>query len=627
MDFNDHTGPMGAFHSVVLFIIVCLLFTVVIYLQMYTAQPYVRIVNFKYKSNYYETFTIPEGYDVDTQGRKWSNWHQDEKGIAKMCNLFNHSAGFLNDNLNTRASKLGMKLWGEWIVAYLSELEKTDVTDPHFQGFPWGKNWYEFTISSTTNMAYYIVNKGNSRAVNVAAAKAIQYIIIDPEHSLGYTRDKANSAMMVFPWTLSHLITGTLDKTNPSYKYAIQQYDLAPNPNIKLNEDGVHIDYAYLIHNGVYAYGYFESIYAIYPDTKQIISEVAEKNIDYHHDMWTAKLYHPTIGMSGSTLFHRQNNTHCNTYRGKQKLGSVVTVPSMRYLRIFGENFQWSVRLGGMSIVYYECDQTVYNMGLYSCLCKERFVKGSSTEATFPRSGFIWRTDSPKLTEVDPNPDNVEHPTTYGYKSGRSSEEAHSFVFVDYDEGVAFFEVMHVTYQPLLDTHIGESGYFDFQTGVLKYWQDMQGMENHTSQHSTQWGKDTIDLDHDPLLDEKKYVIEYLMDMRTGETSYQKSEVADKYFAHIHTLNSIYNSFAWPDTGHGSFPSAPSGKAEDSFSIIWKHNKPFIYMPGENEIHSYEKTVTYRGDTMHFVFDQEWNQYLIKDYVKTNKYLLWSIDD
>lgn len=398
MELTDRTGSAGAYTQIVLFIIVCLLFAVVVYFQLDVAQPYIRILNYVYKSNLNVPFEVPNGYDQETQGRQWANWHVDEKGISVICTLFNNSAGWMNANPKNPKAILGMKLWGEWISAFLSELEKTNITDPWFQGFPWGGNWYEFTISSTTNMAYYIVNKLNSRAVNVAAAKAIQYIIVDPQRSLGYTRDKANSAMMLFPWTLSHLITNTLDRSNPAFKYAIEQYNLAPDTTIRANEDGVHLDYSYLTHSGVYAYGYLWSIYNIYPDTKQILPEVQHYDLDTHIDRIYSKLKHPKIDTAGCALWHRARKLDgAGFYEGKRKTNVCEIIPSMRYIRYFADNVHYCARTMQTTVAYYEADQTVDDMGLYSALCRRVFHENDDPTPIFPDVGFIYPVGTTEL--------------------------------------------------------------------------------------------------------------------------------------------------------------------------------------------------------------------------------------
>ncbi|UHB41759.1 ODV-E66 [Macrobrachium rosenbergii nudivirus] len=399
---DSQDGKRSSDAKFIIFVVLIILLCVVIYFSLHTDEPYIFQVNYIYKSNYYKEFILPEDYDVATQGRKWSEWDTNEKGIAKICHLFNESMGFIQKTpKSNRKVKTAIKVIEDWIVAFLEALEKTDIVKPDFQGQPWGGNWYEFSIEAPTTLAYYIINRKSSGAISVLAARAIEYIIVNPQRSLGYDRDKANSAMMLFPWTLAHMVTGTLDVTNPAYLYAIDQYNLAPNENIPANIDGVHLDYSYLTHGGVYAYGYLWSIYNIYPDTKQILPEVKKFNLDYNIDKIYSKLRHPTIDTAGCALWHRQFRLNgSGYYTGKTKTSKCEVVPSMRYIRYFDENVHFSARTMQTSVAYYESDKTVDNMGLYSALCRRIFRKADSATPKFPDVGFIYPKGTTELIRV-----------------------------------------------------------------------------------------------------------------------------------------------------------------------------------------------------------------------------------
>ncbi len=585
---------------------------------MYTAQPFIRIIDYKYKTNYYVPFAIPDDYDVETQGRTWANWHVDEAGIQKICNLFNHSAGYVNDNPKLKASDLCVKLWEEWILAFLEELEKTDVTNPHFQGFPWGHNWYQFTISAPTNLAYYIVNKKNSRAINSAAAKAIQYLIIDPEHSLGYTRDKANSAMMLFPWTLSHLITGTLDTSNVSYLYAIEQYNLAPNKTIAANMDGVHIDGSYLTHNGVYAFGYLDSIYEIYPDTKQVIPEVAKYKLEVHIDRIHALLFHKTIARSGSTLWHRRQDTRCATYSGHLKTDKCEVMPLMRYVRVFndepGYEYQWSLRLPQRTIAFYESDQNVNDMGLYSCMCVKPFYPTDDDLPNFPVSGFYYRNGQTGLTTVE----NTNTTTTPHYASPMQ-KEAFAAVFRFKNEWVFAFS-QYMSLFPLIEKfHINQLYFFTIQKDTLDYYAGYGHEENYARNHYTfTWGGENYKIN-----DYGTYV-HGLMNLKTKTHTFEEwtlptknvdveSDAINRSTAHIPSLDWLTD---------GKFDSKNYGEQSSIYTVFYRIDNstyvPIGLCPSETEV---------CGDTLNmydpvnknkvtFTFDMKTNQYITDEYYK-----------
>ncbi|UBZ25647.1 ODV-E66 [Carcinus maenas nudivirus] len=611
--FNSQSGEKSTLVIFVMFIVLCFIMAILWYLTMNVQQPYVWYVNYIYKPNYYDTFILPKGYDIKTQGRELYKWDTDPDGLQKLCVMFNHSAGYLNENPKTRASKQFLSVWEDWIVAYLAKLEEIGVNGDHWFGYPWGTNWYQFTIDSTTNLAYYIVNRNSSPAIKVAAAKAIQYIIRDPQHSLGWTRDKANSAMMLFPWTLSHMITGTLDKTNAAYKYAIFQYDLTPNQTIPANADGIHIDYSYLTHQGVYAFGYVDSIYNIYPDTKQILPEVKAFDLDYHVDQMHSMLFHPTIPLSGSTLFHRRQDRGCGLYKGKTKRPKAVCMPSMRYLRVFTPEYQWSCRLGQKTIAYYECDQKVFNMGLYSCFCKQAFYPEDDPKEknVFPASGFLYNLDQTTLPEVDPDPNDLDHPTTQPYYSSQYTNRAYSYVFVDYDEQIAYFIVIHIIYEPLLDFHIDEAGYIDIKSDTFKYWISLQSKDEPT--HKIYWAGTEYVIGEIDKPDGHKEVIECTYHFKNKSGTITGTTQPETYIPHITTINPIYE---YQIRGQPGINQEGENLAPENKSVtVFKNGEPFIMCPAETDIMKETMTEIFRGKTYTFKWNTEWNQYLADTYV------------
>ncbi len=447
---EPQTGELASISKYVVLFVLIFIFIIICMMLLNTQQPYVKIINYIYKSNLYKEFELPSDYDVKTQGRVWSNWDTDQHGIKKVCDLFNSSMGYFNNNHRSPKAKAGIKVVEDWIVAFLSQLEETDVVNPDYQGLLWGTNWYEFSISAPTMLAYYIVNKASSNAIAKCAAKAIQYLIRNPQLSLGYVRDKANSAMMLFPWTLSHMITGTLDKTNEGFIYAVEQYNLAPNQNIKANDDGVHLDYSYLTHSGVYAYGYLWSIYNIYPDTKQILDEVKKFDLDRHIDMIYSKLRHPKIDTAGCALWHRQFRLNgSGYYTGKTKTNNCSIIPSMRYIRYFDDNIHFSARTMQTTVAYYEADHDVDNMGLYSALCRRIFREGDDPKPKFPDVGFIY----PKgTTELIQTPSTTTTTEPFFCELGPESK---SYVWTDGEEyGVLFQYKMKLP--PLLPVEFTE---------------------------------------------------------------------------------------------------------------------------------------------------------------------------
>ncbi|QLI62379.1 ODV_E66 [Dikerogammarus haemobaphes nudivirus] len=580
--------------------VIILLILVIGFMLIDFKQPYTKVIKFIYKSTYFTPLDFTD-YDFETQGRVKYNWHVDEKGLGAICHFWNSGCGWM-DKTDTKESRKAVKAFEDWIFAFLSELEKTEIVNSGFQGFPWGNNWYEFSIESTRTMAYYIVMNKHNGTTSIFAANSILYIIVNPQMSLGYERDKANSAMMVFPWSLAHSILGTLTeaKQDPSFAYAIAQYDLTPNETLQCNADGVHIDYSYLTHNGVYAFGYVDSIMEFYPDTKQVLPEIPQ-TIDKIVDRMHAYLRHPTIPLSGATLWNRQENTKSATYNGNLKTKACMVIPSMRYIRFFGttpgNEYQWCAKPGQQTVAYYECDQSVQNMGLYSCFCRKAFRPNDSSDVNAFTDGFILKKTSDDLLTVP-----AVETTTTTYRCEPWNDGSVTYVFTDGEEW-GFCRQQWIWYPPMLSRgfHMDESIYIDIKNEIITV---NYGFGNGISELP----EDQLTRrDYDLICNGERHDMgvpwhNIIIDLKNKTTTWEESD------SYNHALNkkTPYIEFS---------RSLPNG---GSYTIIYRDDQPKFLCPAENWVMGYTQEVPSKDESeiLKFDFDEDMNQYL---YTSTRK--------
>ncbi|QBB28630.1 ODV-E66 [Homarus gammarus nudivirus] len=406
-------------NSIFIFFVALTVFACLLYFIISDKAPYNVPISFTYKSKYYQKFITPEGYDEETQGRYWSGWHTSGAGIQMMTDLFNNSAGYINKNPNDKSSIKAMKLWEDWIGALTTKLEDIGVLNPHWiwSGIPWGDDWQPFSIDLPINLGYYIVNKAGITPFKHFAAKIIQSLIPNPKQSMGFDRDGITVATMLFPWIVSHIATGDLDKNNEGYIYAVNQFNIAPD-QIGTNEVGMHIDYGYrTLGTPSYGFGDIDLIYEIYTDTVQIIPELADLEVETHIDKVNSILKHPTIPMSGGTLYRIKEDVEMGLYTGATKTPQVIVLPSLKYIRYFTDDWQWCSTVDGSR--YYANNEGVLNMGSYSLFCRKMFRRGDTdTSPKFPVAGFISPKGTTELPKTSPG-----H-TTY--------ERLGSYVFTDY---------------------------------------------------------------------------------------------------------------------------------------------------------------------------------------------------
>lgn len=560
-----------------LFFVCILLILFIIVLQLQTPEGHV--IRFIYKPNFNNVPDFTD-YDYETQGRVRFGWREDEKGLARICDFYKKSMKWLETAPRWKTTH-ARNTMEEFIGACTFELRQTDLyAVEDFQGFPWGNNWYEFSIVLTTMLGYYMVHKYRFPAVTAMCSELIQKIIIDPQHSLGYDRDKANSAMMVFPWSLAKHLHGTFDPTNEAFLYAVAQYNFIPDQTLPANMDGIHLDYSYLTHSGVYAYGYIDSIVEIYPDAKQVIPEIP--SIDEPIDGLHALLKHKTIPFSGATLWNRQANVHSSLYTGKQDNYGFKVMPGMRYLRYFTPEFQWCSRAGQGTIAYYECDKTVQNMGLYSTLCRHVYYSNETSAAPrFPVAGFIAKKGATELPSVEPT-----LKTTTPYKP-KFISSTRSYVFSN-NEDYAISRMWYMEYTDLIGpTKFDETIIFNFKTNKLTayYWVD----------HG---------LDYGICVDDKNFIpmeeLRYKMHIDFSQRTY----TGEPYTTLTPSIASMTGSVvSIKEFGNG-------GKA-----IAFYRGEPYCATPAETDIMTVKEFSIKTDDIVYlFKFDAEANQFLFTKY-------------
>lgn len=535
-------------------------------------------MTFVYQSNcfYKPDFT---DYDFETQGRLKYKWNTSAQGLGDIATFWQRCIGYMDKN---EGQEDALKAFEDWIQAYRLELEKTNVVNDNFQGFPWGDNWYQFSVTSTIALAYYILCSKVKVIPSVSAETCIRYIIKDPQHSLGYTRDQTNSAVMLFPWTVAAKVAGTFDATNSGYLYAVEQFNLAPNKNLAANSDGVHIDYSYLTHGGVNAYGYILEIMGYYQDTQQVVEDISDNLVD-EVDKIKSILLHKTIPLSGCALWDRQANVGCPLYEGPRVTPACMVMPAMRYIRMFGTDYQWSSKLGQNTVAYYECDKTVQNMGLYSSFCRRRFTESTSPNTNFKTAGFLLHPDSDQLLTV-PGSSNT---TTKYFCDSAPGEIGNSFVFND-GEDLAIGWQEHLMYPPLLDrVVVNEYIVVNIKNETVNIISSFASEEGN---YDYMWGGNRYMLQPNP-----KSWKSATLNLKTGVQTIESDIVRSPPTLLELTNNKYYNQSILETNGH-------------YHNVIYRvsDNSPYILCPAEGVVLSQIITV----NDMNFSFDEYLNQYL-----------------
>ncbi|UBZ25517.1 ODV-E66 [Crangon crangon nudivirus] len=578
-------GPQFITGALVCIFIICIVVMAITYIIMRQYNPNHNIEDgiFKYKKSQFKTpdFT---GYDIETQGKTKYNWHIDDDGLVEICHFWNDSMGYYvthNEKLTV------LEDWLQSVIAQLRTCPFWD--DPDYGGsidkLPWGRNWESFTIELTRTMCYYMLLYWHKIPISALCAEAIKKIIRDPQYSLGWSRDKNDSATMLFPWTKAYMFTGNLDTTHPAYLYAIDQYDVRPDTTIANDQDGLHIDWGYLARGGIYDYGGLEYLYDSYQDTKQIVEEVGEYKLYDYIDEVRARLLHPTIQASGGTLFTRKETLDTavygsvGTYTGTKQLHPIQVIPSMRYIRYFTEDWQWCVRGVTQDLCYYESDQWVSNMGLYAMSDRSVYYKdGYSQTPKLTTVGFMCKNGVTELPEVI----RTEGATTEKHYPIMTDD---SFCFVVTDHDTYALMLTQSSYE-LVESNYSEHIVIDIKRQLATlYGYSVAYDKNQFCSDGQTMG---------PRLRNFKYTIDF------AKRSISDVESIDRMPTWLAMTEDIWNFY----------------QLDSKAQIAIKLNEVYCYIPHQKEIMDYEvfeRTYPVDEKDYKFKFDRDSNQYLRYD--------------
>lgn len=203
---------------------------------------------------------VPRGLDKYTVDGEttgvYERWSMDNVTLGEMCSWLNQCAWYCLREANPaefRARCLAVVC--DFVPRYA-----TAVEGKFNNVFPWGTNWYEFSISSTLMLFHYIMIERKDAKKREFAARLILKIIDTPKRSLGVKRDQANSIYMALPYLAAHIVLGTENEAtaNPDYAYVVD-YIKFPVVDRRKNE-GLYIDFTYITHGNCLAYGYLHEM-------------------------------------------------------------------------------------------------------------------------------------------------------------------------------------------------------------------------------------------------------------------------------------------------------------------------------------------------------------------------------
>lgn len=230
----------------------------------------------------------------------------------------------------------------------------------HFT-FPWGDNWYQFSISWPYSLAtsYYLLTNIYRRASDLLERfkdYVIYYIdkyVEEADTSMGWVRNGPNVVLIGAGYVAGHWLMGDLYdpsiQNSPSYLELLHQLQIP----LVTSGEGRYPDGGFVFHGNVRAYGYISSS----QDQATFIGAAQPNDFDIVVQLLSDIMCHPTIAANFSPLFTRTPQQ--GRFLNPGKLGSFVQnssrVVSVKYKRSF-------MQFMGMvpNLAYYESDRLQY---------------------------------------------------------------------------------------------------------------------------------------------------------------------------------------------------------------------------------------------------------------------------
>lgn len=252
------------------------------------------------------------------------------------------------------------KIWA-MVKHFITTVQDKIPFRPTDHSFPWGENWYQFSISYPRFLVlaaylHYKVYKRKDKTIQGYLSNYIsQYYHKAPPNqkgfgSMGWVRDGPNAIMMCVPYIGGKILMKTLDEKNDSnVLYTTNYLDLKET----LSGEGVYPDGGFVFHTSLRAYGY---IYSSYQDFC-LLSKYFGKSIAKFNKMFEV-LEHPTIERHWGPMFTRSPSVVSKRKGGR--LG-FFTMDSIKF--VIAKTHNWTLGFNGQSknLCFYESDGANYS--------------------------------------------------------------------------------------------------------------------------------------------------------------------------------------------------------------------------------------------------------------------------
>lgn len=523
-------------------------------------------------------------------------WNTDHIALGDMCGWLTQLAQYyITPNSVPFRARIHTVL-----VDFIHRYDRA-MTGKFHNVFPWGTNWYQFSITSTLMLFYFmlITTDENERTF---AADLILKLIENPRKSLGANRDQANSVYMALPWITAHYFKGDVYEASrhPSYEYARSYIKFQTVEHRK--DEGLYMDCTYITHTNVLAYGYLRNMTSMSLPLVGFDNLMRNFLLDWRRCQRI--LAHRTIKY-GCVGFHSRDRVLTQFTIADSSYG-IEVIPTCLFLRMYNEDYAFSMRGQVPWIAYYESDKSIDDMAQYWVQSRQVYQKKRDYTVTFPVIGFIY----PKYTDTSakqlvssrcriPTRTSTTTPLTNGPKRNTQPLKF-GFVFAYGTVGILrhFYYTAEMTYDPKTQFSLPKS-----RSAHGRYWVDefvLCDYQNHTIDT---WTNITKNFRGDLML----YGSEsYLMDEYTGggifhiHQNCKSGQISQSFATNKSTVDEIATKY----------PRGVTVVNTDTTVMLLDHGKPKMAMYPDGWLDLKSNFVTkYDGKEYEFAFDSLTNQY------------------
>lgn len=322
-----------------------------------------------------EVMLTPDEMGLDSEHNDWAN---DSSTFGELIKIVQ---GLMTLTISPQSSLYkNANIWR--IVMHTIRVVATKLpTYPLDNKFPWGQNWYQFSITyplflvTATYMYGRLFKKRDEFMIRHLSSYIANYFK-DPLPtkkggmlSMGWHRDGPNAVMMAVPYTGGHLFMKTWSPKRTSMQYVKDYVTLTyVNRGNGFYEDGG----TFVFHTTLRAFGY---IISSYPDFVLMSRFFGIPNVVQAINKSLAKTEHPTIPFHFGPWFTRTSN-QASTFSRFGKLGAFV-LDHMRGVTFKTE--QYTIGFNGQhkELCFYESDQSNYHWAQYWIFARRHMYKTS----------------------------------------------------------------------------------------------------------------------------------------------------------------------------------------------------------------------------------------------------------